>query len=194
MVSRAGGAAMKSISPSPIRTRHLPRMNRIQTRGQLYSSDALLSIVIFLFAMTIISALTQQLQSQSADEHQNYVTTQRTARAALTLFTSPGNPAHWDTNSDRNAVWSVGVSTHGAEISSQKWNAFLDWNATDYPDLARRLGIGDLNFLVTISDVNKNILTQAGIGPVDKNQVSVVTLPVVYESQGAIATLQVYSD
>ena len=88
----------------------------------------------------------------------------------------------------------MGVSDNGVEISPQKWNAFLDWNATNYPDLARRLGIEDLNFFISISDANKNILTRAGISPVDKNQVSVVTFPVVYESQGAIATLQVYSD
>lgn len=161
-------------------------------RGQLYSSDALLSIVIFLFALTVISAMTQQFQNQAADEHFADITTLRAARTALTLFTSPGNPTFWDTNSDRTSVKSVGVSTNGVEISPQKWNAFLDWNADNYPELAHRMGVGDLNFYLTISDVNKNILSRAGTSPINKNHVSVVTFPVVYESKGAVATLQVY--
>lgn len=161
-------------------------------RGQLYSSDALLSIVIFLFVLTVISTVSQQLQNQSLDELQNYRTTQRASRVAQTLFTSTGNPVYWDTNSDRNNVLSVGVSNNGIEISPQKWLALLDWNADDYPDLARRMGIGDLNFYITITDENKEVISQLGTAPIDKNQVSVVMFPVLYASQGAVATLQVY--
>lgn len=163
-----------------------------RARGQLYSTDALLSIVIFLFALTLISGLSQQLQSQANSSKENYFLTQRAVRAAQIIFTSPGDPIFWESLSDRNSVKSVGVSNTPGNISSAKWNAFRDWNGDDYPSLARALGIGDLNFYITISDVNKAILTQAGTAPVDRNQISVVTFPVVYQSQGAIAAVQVY--
>ncbi len=163
-----------------------------RSRGQLYSSDALLSIVIFLFAATLISAVNQQLQNQAAEEHNAYTLSLTTARTAAILFTSPGNPTYWDTNSNRSDVLSVGVSPNGTAISPAKWAAFLDWNATNYTQLVSRMGLEDLNFYVTISDENKTILTRAGTAPINKNTVSVVTLPVVYQSRPAIATVQVY--
>jgi hypothetical protein len=86
----------------------------------------------------------------------------------------------------------VGVSLRGAEISSPKWNALLDWNADDYPDLAHRLGISDKNFYITIMDTNKLVISQLGISPTDKNQVSAILFPVVYRSQPAVASVQVY--
>lgn len=163
-----------------------------RARGQLYSTDALLSIVIFLFALTLISGLSQQLQSQASSDKENYFLTQRAVRVAQTIFSSPGDPIFWESFSDRNSVKSVGVSNTPGNISSTKWIAFRDWNGDDYPSLARALGIADLNFYITISDANKSILTQAGTAPIDKNQISVVTLPVVYQSQGAVAAVQVY--
>ena len=165
----------------------------LRERGQLYSTDALLSIVIFLFALTLISGLSQQLQSQAANDKENYFLTQRAVRASHTLFSTAGDPVFWESLSDRNSVKSAGVSNTPGAISSTKWSAFRDWNGDDYPSLARAMGIGDLNFYITISDANKTILTQAGTAPVDKNQISVVTLPVVYQSQGAVASVQVYS-
>ena len=172
------------------RKKIIPSCNFI--RGQLYSTDALLSIVIFLFALTLISGLTQQLQSQASSDKENYFLTQRAIRAAQTIFSSPGDPIFWESLTDRNTIKSVGVSNTPGNISYSKWLAFRDWNGDDYPSLARALGIGDLNFYITISDSNKTILTQAGTAPVDKNQISVVTLPVVYQSQAVIAAVQVY--
>lgn len=172
------------------RKKSLPHL---RARGQLYSTDALLSIVIFLFALTLISGLSQQLQSQAAGDKENYFLTQRAVRVAHVLFSTPGDPIFWESLSDRNSVDSVGVTNSPGAVSQAKWLALRDWNGDDYPSLARAMGIGDLNFYITISDVNKNVLTHAGTAPVDKNQISVVTLPVVYQSQGTVAAVQVYS-
>ncbi|MBM3282147.1 MAG: hypothetical protein FJY86_02290 [Candidatus Diapherotrites archaeon] len=164
----------------------------LRSRGQLYSSDALLSIIIFLFVLTVISTVNQQLQSQSLEEISDYRFSQRTIRVAEMLFSSGGNPLYWETLSNRSTVTRVGLSSVPGEVSADKWNAFLDWNATDYADLAEHLGIDDVNFYITISDENKTIISYAGISPVDKNQVSSVLIPVVFNSIPAVASVQVY--
>lgn len=163
-------------------------------RGQLYSTDALLSIVIFLFVLTLISGLSQQLFAQAAVEKEGFFLTQRASRSAAILFSTPGEPAFWHTLSDRNAVFAVGLTDNGVEVSPQKWSAFLDWNANDYSSLTQKMGLENENFYITISDVNKNILTRAGIAPVDKNQISVMVIPIVYASQSAVASMQVYGE
>jgi hypothetical protein len=161
-------------------------------RGQLYSSDALLSIIIFLFVLTVISTVNQQLQSQSLEEISDYRFSQRTVRMSEMLFSTQGSPVYWETLTNRSSITSVGVMSNPGEVSSAKWNALLDWNNDDYGELAARLGIGDVNFYITISDENKIILYQVGIAPVDKNQVSGVLIPVVFNSFPAVAAVQVY--
>lgn len=167
-------------------------MNRQSLRGQLYSSDALLSIIIFLFALTVISTVNQQLQSQSLEEISDYRFSQRTIRVAEMLFSSGGTPSYWETLVDRSTITRIGLSPTPGEVSSEKWNAFLDWNADDYGDLAQSLGIGDVNFYISIMDENKNVISQVGISPVDKNQVSAVLIPTVFNSLPAVASVQVY--
>lgn len=162
------------------------------SQGQLYSSDALLSIIIFLFVLTVISTINQQLQGQSLEEISDYRFSQRTVRLGEMLFSTSGSPVYWETLSDRSSITAIGLVSIPGEVSPTKWNALVDWNADDYADLATRLGIGDVNFYISISDENKTILSQVGISPTDKNQVSGVLIPVIFNALPAVASVQVY--
>ena len=166
--------------------------NPSRARGQLFSSDALLAMMVFLFALTVTFALTDQLVAQttsSADgERLNHVTD----RLAQLMIFSPGNPTNWEYLSDRNDVAWIGLIDHGKEIDPQKLTQFRDWNADDYRSLKAGMGIGDKNFYFYISDVNKNIISNAGISPVDAVKVSTSTFSSVYHGKPVLVTLQVY--
>lgn len=163
-------------------------------RGQLFSSDALLSIMVFLFALTVISILTSQLEQQTVDQLQRYYTTQRAERVATSLFASPGEPAYWDTLSDRSTITKVGLTNGHSGIDLQKWQALQDWNADDYAGLKTALGIPDLNFYINIYDTNRTTLSQAGIAPTDVNKVNGVIIPTTYQGTAALVAVQVYEE
>lgn len=166
---------------------------KMGARGQLYSTDALLAFVVFAFALMLISGLTNQLENQfvqtTAQEYGRLAAT----RVAESLLASPGDPVYWENLADRNAIFRAGLAAAGNEISIAKWNAFLDWNAADYPSLKNRLGLADKDFYITLADVNRIVLTRAGTGPTDSNNVALVMLPAVYRGVPVILHLQVYS-
>lgn len=169
----------------------IPSRARGTPRGQLYTSDALLAIVIFVFAITLIAALWGQLQNQMTSNLYDHVTQQRLQRVAETLFFTRGEPAYWHTLTDRNSV-SPGLIQHGNEIALAKWTALRDWNTTDYPSLVSALGIPDLNFYITISDTNRTLLTSTGNAPYDVNTIYVETFPSTYSGRAVIVSMQAY--
>ncbi|MDP2665972.1 MAG: hypothetical protein Q8P05_00510 [Candidatus Diapherotrites archaeon] len=163
-------------------------------KGQLYSSDALLAITIFLFALTMIALLSSQLEQQAVDQILRFQSARRAEGVAQALFGSPGNPVYWDHLSDRNGITSVGLIENGMQISSSKWAALRDWNGDDYPSLKTALRIPDVNFYITLQDTNRQTLSQAGTAPVDVNQVNVIVIPTVYAGENVVAILQVWGE
>ncbi len=161
-------------------------------KGQLYSSDALLSLVVFAFALALISGLNFQLITQMDASNQTYLRDASMSRIMSTLLSSPGDPVYWESLSDRNAVKQIGLVDHHAGISRAKWNAFVDWNGDDYSSLKNGMGTPGHDFYITISDVNRTVLAVAGTGPIDVNNVSVITYPSRFNEQVVMVQLQVY--
>lgn len=167
-------------------------MISLHERGQLFSSDALLAMVVFLFALTVTFALTDQLVVQTNESAENIQLNHTTARLAQTLVSSPGNPSNWEYLSDRNNVREIGLVGNGREISTKKWSSFRDWNGSDYPSLKQSMGIGDKNFYFYMTDTNKNVIAYAGISPANARRVSGSTFATTYLGEPVMATLQVY--
>ncbi len=168
------------------------RKRGLAEHGQLYSTDALLSLIIFAFALAIISGMTSQLNNQSQSALNAEYLSLATKRVVQALFFSPGDPWDWHTRSDYNSVRQIGLLGSGGEISALKWSAFRDWNSTDYAGLKQGLGIPDKNFYLVIWDTNRNTLSVAGTAPIDTNSVSVMNVPSMYGGKPVIVQTHVY--
>ncbi len=161
-------------------------------RGQLFSTDALLAIIVFMLALTILSGTQSQLIGESENRIRAQYRQQAAENSVLLLFSTPGNPSYWETLSDRNSVQSVGLMGEGRAISTSKWAAFQDWNADDYYSLLRVIGLSDQNMYVTLSDVNRIVISYVGISPADVNEVNSVVFSSVYRQQPVVVQVQVY--
>ncbi len=166
--------------------------NPSHARGQLFSSDALLAMMVFLFALSVTFALTDQLIAQTTSSANGEQLNHVADRLAQLMIFSSGEPSNWEYIPDRNDVAWIGLINHGKEIDPQKLIQFRDWNADDYYSLKTNMGIGDKNFYFYISDVNKNVVSNAGISPVDAVKVSTSTFSSVYNGKPVLVTLQVY--
>lgn len=149
-------------------------------------------MVVFLFALTVTFALTDQLIVQTTELAEGAQLNHTTARLARGLISSSGVPTNWEYLSDRNNIRAVGLIGNGSTISPQKWSSFRDWNANDYASLKQNLGISDKNFYFYITDTNKNIIAYAGISPTNARRVSSSTFATTYLGGPVMATLQVH--
>jgi hypothetical protein len=162
------------------------------SRGQLYSSDALLALVVFALALALVTGLTTHLVAQTQSENNAYYRTHASENLLENILSSSGSPVYWDSLSDRNGVKQIGLIDHEGGISTPKWNAFVDWNGDDYPSLKEGLRIPDYHFYLTISDSNHGVIARAGTAPIDSNEVSVSVLPSFYKQKPVFVQVQVY--
>lgn len=165
---------------------------RKDSRGQIFSTDALLALIVFTLVLAVTIGLLTQVQRTGENAELNVHRVQITEQILLNLLSSSGRPLNWEVLSDRNLVQSIGLLDHGGVISTAKWEELQDWNASDYPSLKSSLGIADQNFYITILDVNRSTVTRVGIAPSDVNQVSSIILPAFYEGNLVYVQLQVH--
>ncbi len=161
-------------------------------RGQIFSTDALLALIVFTLIIGLTLGILGQIQSTGENVKRNADRTAVTEQVLLLLLSSSGSPRNWESYSDRNEVKMIGLMNESGEMSLAKWSSFIDWNATDYSSLKSSLGIPDQNFYITLSDLNFNILSKAGTAPIDINKVSALTLPSIYQGKMVMVQLQVY--
>jgi hypothetical protein len=161
-------------------------------RGQLYSTDVLLSVMVFLFGLALVTSLTNQFDIQSSQLIDLEIKQSTNDHIMRTFFSTSGIPANWEYLTDRNDVQQIGLIGSGHEIDNQKWSAFIDWNNADYASLINAMGLLDQNFYITIIDSNRTTLSKAGTAPVDANSVTVVNIPSIYQQQPVLVTAQVF--
>ncbi len=165
----------------------------MNARGQAFSTDALLALIVFTLVLALTIGLLTQVQrtGESAELglHRSHITEQ----ILIQLLSSPGKPMNWETLSDRNQVKALGLIDHGGIISSEKWEELRDWNGDDYPSLKSWLGIADQNFYIQIVDLNRNTVSKAGIAPLDVNSVTAMVLPAYYDGDLVYVQLQVHT-
>lgn len=162
------------------------------SRGQAFSTDALLALIVFTLLLALTIGLVTQIQ-RTGEESRDGLQRSFLASQVLThLLSTEGDPLYWNTLSDRNQVMSLGLIGYGGSLSPAKWEQFRDWNADDYSNLKSRMGMGDQNFHLLIMDINRDTLSQAGIAPVDVNEVASITLPAYYNGDLVYVQLQVH--
>lgn len=162
------------------------------SRGQLFSTDALLSLVVFAFVLALVTSAISQLVAQGDASIRAEYRELSSQNLVYFWLNTGGEPSYWENLSDRNSVLSVGLSDSGGGLSYAKWLAFTDWNADDYHSLKLKMGLLDQNFMVKILDVNKNSLYSVGISPVDRNEVHVHTWPSSLNGSPVFVQVQVY--
>ena len=165
-------------------------MNR---KGQIFSTDSLLALVVFTLVVALTAALIQQVQLTGEDAREQQADSSRTQRILYSLLSSPGIPSYWEDAGDWNAVSLIGLSDGGGFISPSKWSALQDWNGEDYPSLLSHFGIPDRNFYLSMWDLNHSLIEETGLPPVDANTVSSITLPSLYEGEIVMVQLQVHT-
>lgn len=161
-------------------------------KGQIFSTDALLALIVFTLVLAVTIGLLTQIQTTGENAVRSQTQTHITEQIIMQLLSSPGSPRNWETYTDRNNVKMIGLIDHEGGISTDKWNQLQDWNSDDYSSLKTWLGIPDRNIYITISDVNHSTLEAAGLSPSDVNSVSTAVLPSFFDGELVFVQVQVY--
>jgi hypothetical protein len=164
----------------------------INEKGQVFSTDILLAVIVFTMMLALSGGLITQVQRAGENMEQGLQRSQTTEQLLTHLLSTQGRPSNWEIESDRNAVESIGLVDERGVISTDKWSQFRDWNGDDYSSLRTWLGIPDQNFHLLITDLNQSTVSQAGITPSDVNAVASFTLPAVYAEELVYVQLQVH--
>lgn len=167
-------------------------MNRMNARGQAFSTDALLALIVFTLVLALTIGLLTQVQRTGENAQGNLQRSHLTEQILIHLLSSPGKPTNWEVLSDRNQISALGLADHGGALSAQKWEELQDWNGDDYSSLRVWLGVADQNFSIQILDLNRNTISQVGIAPLDANSVAAMVLPAFYEGELVYVQLQVH--
>ncbi len=146
-------------------------------------------MVVFTLILALTSGLLTNIQDSGESSRKNAYLSSQAEETLFLLVSSGGNPSYWESLADRNGVVTIGLMNPPGSISSTKWNALQDWNASDYPSLKNALGVPDTDVYITIFDAERNPVSAWGISPADSNRVGAVSIPTRYN--GAIAIIQV---
>jgi len=124
-------------------------------KAELFSSDFLISILIFFSVLSIIVFYYQNLQS---DVYENNVRNDMYLKAinvASLLATSSGYPQYWDASN----VEIIGFYDNG------KFNLtkFEEFKKIDYQEARKKLGTGVYNFFISLKNTTNQIIEKPGV-------------------------------
>ncbi|HIH16446.1 MAG TPA: hypothetical protein HA252_03515 [Candidatus Diapherotrites archaeon] len=166
-----------------------PPMN---ARGQLFSTDLLFAVSVFLFALTFSIVFSNQLavrvESIEAFNHQ-----QDLARNAMNvLLTSPGYPGHWQALPDLSTVDGLGLASSRNQLVPAKVLAFMDLNASAYADMKALLGLSRYDFEFSVNDLNGSTLALVGTSPDANSTTASINRLALYQGREVIVRLRVF--
>ncbi len=160
-------------------------------RGQIFSTDLLFALAIFLFTLTFSIVFSAQLALR-VENIESFNHQQDLARNALQgLVLHPGKPANWHKLGGLAAVDSLGLANSRNVLSPAKVQGLVDLNSA-YPAMKTVLGLARYDFEFTLQDLNGTTIARMGTSPdVNSNTVLVRRLA-SYNGRHVLARMRVF--
>ena len=169
-------------------------------KAQFWSFDILFAIIIFVFAMVILTYVWTNISGQfSLATSGNLQHLQSQLQSLSTSIYSQGQPADWNASVDvgspsawQNISVGLGNGTYGS-FSSNKITTLESLSSANYQDLKPALGIA-YNYYITILNGGNTI--GIGMNPAYMNATSVqsVTLPAVLNGNAIQVRIELWSN
>ncbi|MFH0970141.1 MAG: hypothetical protein V1776_01635 [Candidatus Diapherotrites archaeon] len=163
-------------------------------KGQVFSADVLLAVIVFTLILTLVSSLLHETQLTGENERQQLRLSKAAGDAIEQLLSDAGSPVNWEQLDDENVIHTLGLIDPHGTISVEKWSALQDWNRTHYAFVQRWLGIPDMNYHIRITNLSQELIEEAGISPFDVNNVGSVILPSIYNGNIVFVQVQVHQN
>lgn len=143
-------------------------------KGQIWSADFIVSVVIFFSALAIVTFAWNHAASQSLEQRTLADMQTATIRVADSLIRTPGYPENWNASD----VEQIGLATTPYIINQTKLEQFL---ALDYSDAKRLLGLrGDWEFYFEMSYLNGTVVETKGTYSQNTLTASPITRNILY--------------
>lgn len=169
-------------------------------KAQFWSFDIIFAIIIFVFAVIILTVVWIDVSGQFAIAYgSNLINMQSQVQSLSAQILSPGTPANWNylVNFNSPAGWSnfsIGLSNGTVGVLSQKKiNTLANMSRINYQDTKPPLGIG-FDYYITIlgSGINNSIGFNPGLTNV--TSVQVTTIPAVLNGNTVRVQIQLWSN
>jgi hypothetical protein len=124
-------------------------------KGQIFTSDFLMAVVIFLFVMLTLQ-VTQSKMLQEIENQDRFLAYESLISTTDTFLLSPGYPENWD----NTTVVTIGFADSSHILNITKIKNFL---TLDYSKAKNLLGFGTEDFNLSFVYANNSIFETDGI-------------------------------
>ena len=122
-------------------------------KGQVFSADALLGMIVFLFALTVVFYYFSQLSERDLEFTESFEIKIIALNSASVLVETPGFPENWESLQFSQAR-SLGIASSRNVLSAEKIARLSELSQEDNNSARKLLGLGKFNFALSIMDFN----------------------------------------
>jgi hypothetical protein len=125
-------------------------------KAELFSSDFMISILLFLTVLTIITTYYQNLQSDVYEADIRNDMYSKAINVASLLATTSGYPQYWNSTN----VQVIGLYDSG-KFNLTKFEELKQIAQIDYQTVKTKLGTGAYNFHISLKDTTGDIIVKS---------------------------------
>ena len=166
-------------------------MKALNRKGQVFSTDLILAVAVFLFALTLTIVYSNQVANrvgywEEASERENAALL---ASRALVLFS--GEPSNWE-NLSIEDINSIGLAVSQNELSLAKLQKLGDFNLVHYSEAKALLGLAKYDVWIEVRDLNGQLVESFGFEPSLSNQSTAFTRIAVLNGQPVLVKVEAF--
>lgn len=132
-----------------------------KSKGQVFSADTLLGLLVFLFALSIVFFYTSQLFERQSSFFEELELKTQTFNALSSLVETKGFPSNWEFQNIPE-IKAFGIASSPGIVDSAKLESFLQISQSDYDSVRKTLGLSKFNYRLSINDLNGESVAIAG--------------------------------
>ena len=134
---------------------------KINSNGQVFSTDALVGLVIFLFALGIVFYYFAQVSERSAVFEESAELKNSAFNALSALVETKGMPENWNALGI-SEIKAFGISSERNVVDSGKLSRLVEVSGIDYNAVKKILGLQKFGFGISVNDLNGSRIVSAG--------------------------------
>lgn len=152
-----------------------PKRNASQLRGQLFSSELMVSLSIFLATLIIYLFVWNNLHNNYIEEQ--YDTRMQTVLIGISdvMVLSQGDPTDWETGAGTGAN-SYGLASAHNVLSPEKLYSLQEYFSANYSDMKEKVGAAGYDIFFDVTDTDDvTIYSFGNLGDTTNQSISAVS-------------------
>jgi len=166
------------------------RPERFQ-RGQIFTSDLIFAITIFLFILVLTVVYSNQVAFRVSLREEANESGNAALLASSALVLSRGEPVNWE-NLELEDINSIGLADSRNVISGEKLQRLADLNASYYQEAKALLGLAKYNAWIEVTNLDGSPVGEFGIEPDANRLVSSFTRVALKDGNFALVKVKVF--